>query len=215
MNSEFDLPQDVGYGLGTIAVENAAEKFEEVREQEKRRRTLRNEPEIASLRARGVSLKDERTSVRRALDRVQSEIGIPRAKRIFSGIVATLLATAGFAFAYMALAPFALGRMTVVYAAGIGVVLGYWTERLLDAFHWRPVMLAVILTGFVTGFAGLLVLAHIRGEILILELRRVLASMDEDSLQDALAAARRLREPDRSCRYSLACSRFRWTLRQG
>jgi hypothetical protein len=194
MNSEFDMSQGVSYSLGTIAVENATDGFDEVCSHERRRRTLRNEAEIPSLRARGAILEAERTSVGRTLDGLPREARVPTVKRIFSWILFSLFAIAGFAFAFMALAPFALGRMTVVYAAAIGVVAGYYTERFLEAFHWRPVILMVIAIGFVAGLAGLVVLAHVRGEILILNLRQALASTDPDSLKDTLAATARFYE---------------------
>ena len=190
MKPEFDLSH-IGYGLGTDAVERAAERFAQVCAYEKRRREHLNDAEIAPLRARGAILAEERTAMRRDLDRLPRESGISLSHRIFYWTIALVFVLSGFAFGYLSLAPFGFGPVTWLCAAALGVVAAFWTDRVLDTWSGRPAMLALTSVGFVSGLACLLVLAHIRGDILMLDLQRSVAGADADALQATVAEATR------------------------
>jgi hypothetical protein len=190
MKTEFDLSH-IGYGLGTVAVERAAERFAQVCAYEKRRREHVNGAEIAPLQARGTILTEERTAVREEIGRLPRAIGTSLSQRIFYWAIALVLALSGFAFGYLSLVPFGFGPVTWLCALALGVVAAFWTDRVLDIWNCRAVMLAVTSVGFVSGLACLLVLAHIRGDILILDLKRSVASADADALRTTIADAAR------------------------
>ena len=184
----------VSYETGTEAVERVTGLFEGFCTQETRNRELQNEAELVPLEARGSILTAERTKVQQERDRLPPEGRPPLVRRIFSWFLTALFSLAGFAFAYMALAPFALGPIVTLFAAAIGVIAGFWTDHVLNLWHDRLALRVITAIGFATGLGGLVILAHVRGDILILGLRQAFAAMDPNAVQATLAEAVRFYE---------------------
>ena len=172
---EFD-PSAVAFELGDAAVNRAVENLERVCGVEKRRRELLNAPEIKSLGAELALRTEERDELTDQIRRTPRPNPLPQRSRLWYVAIAVVLGVAGFAFAHMALAPFGLGWETWLYSLAVATAFAVATDEVLEQFGCEKLVTGAAAVSFVAALGGLLMMALVRGDILLLYLKNTLSA---------------------------------------
>jgi len=195
----FD-PAAVAFDLGDAAVNQAIDRLEQVRDLEKSRRRDVNAAEIASLNAELVLRTGQRDEVREAIRRTPKPDASMRLSRVWYVVVAAVLGAAGFAFAHLALAPFGIKWEVWPMALALAVVCAYATDEALERCTCERLVTAAAVVSFAMSLSGLLVMAVVRGDLLMLFLRNAMAgtggltaAATDGAVRFYLAAAWKLR----------------------
>jgi hypothetical protein len=172
---EFN-PSAVAFDLGDAAVNQSVDRLEEIRNHEKQRLEQVNAAEIISLNAELALRTEERDALREDICRMPKPDPMPRRSRIWYVSVALVLGAAGFSFAHLALAPFGLGWQVWPYSVALAVVCAYATDETLEKCNCRALVVITAVTSLLTGLAGLLLMAVVRGDVLALYLKTAMSS---------------------------------------
>ncbi len=172
---EFD-PSAVAFELGDTAVNRAVDDLERVCDVEKRRREQVNAPEITRLSAELALRTEERDALLAEIRRTPRPSPLPQPSRLWYVAIALMLGIAGFSFAHLALAPFGLGWETWLYSLAVASVCAVATDEVLEQFGWEKLVTGVAAVSFVAGLGGLVIMALVRGDILLLYLKNAMAA---------------------------------------
>ena len=172
---EFD-PSAVALELGDAAVNRAVDNLERVCGVEKRRRELLNAPDIKSLGAELALRTEERDELTDQIRRTPRPAPLPRQSRLWYVMVALVLGVAGFSFAHLALAPFGLGWETWLYSLAVATVCAVATDEVLEQCGREKLVTGAATVSFMAGLGGLLMMALVRGDILLLYLKNTLSA---------------------------------------
>ena len=178
------------------AYQLAQQSFEDLRERAaelvawgKVRRENLNRAEVASLRARYSACLDRRTELKEVL-RLAPGGDLTRTGRKwwYYGGIAVVLIAAGVFFAHLTLAPFGLGWEAWAFSGGLGLVGAFWTDMTLEKVSSQKLIRVICILALASSLAGLIVMAALRGDILALYLRNVLAADSTGAEQSAAGA---------------------------
>jgi hypothetical protein len=172
---EFD-PSAVAFELGDAAVNRAVENLECVCGVEKRRRELLNAPDIKSLGAELALRTEEHDELTDQIRRTPRRSLLPQRSRLWYVMIALMLGIAGFSFAHLALTPFGLGWETCLYSLAVATVCAVATDEVLEQCGWEKLVTGAAAVSFVAGLGGLLIMAFVRGDILLLYLKNTLSA---------------------------------------
>lgn len=169
-NPALDLELDAAQ-FGNQGVENLAHHAEQICAYEQKRIELTNQGSIASLLEEHRHLVAEDTRMK-ALLRDEPPLGdrlrlLRRA--IFCWVLTLLLAGSGFALTLITLAPYRLGSKTWLYAIGVSVLTPFLIDEVLS--HWHALVKVLTPVAALSGLAGVMLFAAIRGDLLGQELR--------------------------------------------
>jgi hypothetical protein len=185
MNSEFCVQN--AFDLGSAAANRSVDSGDSIMSFEKLRRQLTNEPEIIASKALLRTLVDERDDLRSLLRTIIPSVLKTRFRRLYFIIVAAILMLGGLAFTHLAFEPFGLGWQSWIYAVALSFVCAAPADVVLERYGNPRVVAIAASIGFITGVCGLLILAHLRGDVLALYLRTALseASSNPGPIADA------------------------------
>jgi hypothetical protein len=172
---EFD-PSAVAFELGDTAVNRAVDDLERVCAVEKRRREQVNAPEITGLSAELALRTEQRDELQAEIRRTPRQGPLPQRSRLWYVAIALMLGVAGFSFAHLALAPFGLGWETWLYSLAVASVCAVATDEVLEQCGWEKLVTGTAAVSFVAGLGGLLMMALVRGDILLLYLKNTMAA---------------------------------------
>jgi len=179
LRRQFD-PAAVAFDLGDAAVNQAIDRLERVRDLEKNRRQDINTAEITSLSAELALRTEQRDELRDAIKRTPKPDAACRGSRTWYVVIAAILGLAGFAFAHLALTPFGIRWEVWPIAVALSVVCAYATDEALERCACERLVIAAALLSFVASLSGLLIMALVRGDLLILFLRNTVSSATLD-----------------------------------
>jgi hypothetical protein len=178
MNSKTD-PEEVGERLGTAGVETMLEKLEAYCTQEVQRIELTNDPRVVALQAESLLLLKEEETLENEIRNAPPPIA-PRnriRRKVYAWGIVSLLALSGFIFSVVALDPFRLGWKGYLYCVGIAVVTPFLIHTVLERFNSARLIKSVVASGAVAAIASLVLVAVIRGDVLVQELGTVKAAV--------------------------------------
>jgi hypothetical protein len=176
MNSKID-PEEVGEQLGMAGVGSMLEKIEAYCSQEVQRIELMNEPKIVALQAESTLLLQEEETLEHQIRNTPAPAAARNrpSRRVYTWGVVILLALSGFIFSVVAFDPFRLGWKSYLYCLGIAVVTPFLIHAVLERFNSARLIKSVVASGAVAAIASLVLLAVIRGDVLVQELGTVKA----------------------------------------
>jgi hypothetical protein len=182
-----------------LAEELGGEAFDQAKAQadllitwEKSKLEKRNRAEITAIKLRGNQLVERREELKEILRHAPVDDSARlRGRRSYYWTVAFLLFAASIFFAHLSLAPFGLGREAWALALGIGVITAVWTDRVLETVDSKTWIKLISIAALLLSITGILILAHVRGEILALYLANSLSADNAIGVSDSpvLAAA--------------------------
>jgi len=97
-------------------------------------------------------------------------------------LVAVILCFAGFSFAHLALEPFNFGWVAWSYAVALAIVGAVSTELVLEKYGNKHVVGILCVTALVASLSGIVILAILRGDILILFLKTAVSGANGDAI---------------------------------
>lgn len=164
--------ESLGYQVGSEAINHAIQYGEKVLDEEKRRIEAQNEPEILAGRAELCLLQKSEKELA-LIAGFGGPRGSSRTRRrncFYHGAVALVLIVAGFFFLVLSFTPYRLGCTAYLYCLGIALITPFAMEKFLEYCGgltlFRVLACAAVLTSLTAG----LVLAAVRGNILIRQL---------------------------------------------
>jgi len=163
---------DLGRELGHEGVERLVGQAEEVCAHERRRIELTNESRVIGLRLE-LTLwadEDERLTERLRLATPPGDRRSHRVKVWLAGGVAAALTLAGFFLSVLAFDPFRLGWKSYLYCIGIAIVCPFCVGKCLEEWDRRKLLKGVATVACVAAIASLILLAIIRGKLLVQDL---------------------------------------------
>jgi len=186
MDPELD-GADIGRQLGADGVDGIVSKVEQYCAHEERRITLKNHPNIVSLKAEFSLLLEEERGLE---DRLRSapppgDLRRHRRKAIYAWAVTIILTVSGFLFALLAFDPFRLGWKSYLYCLGIAVVVPFLVERLLEGCRLEKLIKALTVIAATAGIASLMLLAVIRADLLTEQVQSAPAVVMDDAQPEA------------------------------
>jgi hypothetical protein len=186
MNPDLDAI-DIGRQLGTDGVDSIVSKVEQYCAHEERRITLKNHPNIVSLRAEFSLLLEEEHGLE---DRLESapppgDLRRHRHKVLYAWAVTIILTVSGFLFALLSFDPFRLGWKSYLYCLGIAVVVPFLVERLLEGCRLEKLIKALTAIAAIAGIASLMMLAVIRADLLTQQVQSAPAVVMDDAQPEA------------------------------
>jgi hypothetical protein len=171
--------ESVAGKLGGDAFDQAKAEADLLVAWEKKRLETRNLSEIAALNARGSQLVERRDELKEIVRHAPpDEAAHLYRQRFYYWTVAFLLFAASVFFAHLSLAPFGLGWEAWVLALGFGIVTAVWTDRVLQTLESKAWIKAACIGALILSVTGILILAHVRGEILALYLASAVSGAD-------------------------------------
>jgi hypothetical protein len=187
LRREFD-PSTVAVELGDAAVNQAIDRLERVCAHEKMRREHINRAEITGLSAELALRNEERDELKAQIRTTPRPDLMPRRSRVWYVAVALVLAVAGFSFAHLALTPFGLGWQVWPYSVAIAVVCAYATDETLEKCGCRQLVVMASVVSLIASLAGLLIMALVRGDVLVLYLKNAMSAGSADGVAATSAA---------------------------
>jgi hypothetical protein len=168
MEREFN-PEEIGEELGLEGVGQVVRNVEAYCTHEVRRITLTNEAAILGLKAEGTMLLKEEASLKDRLRHAPPprDVETRERKAAYYWAVTAILALAGFIFSLIAFDPYRLGWKSYVYCLGIAVVTPFFVEKVLERWDREYLFKVLTATGCVAALVGLILLAVIRGDLLL------------------------------------------------
>jgi hypothetical protein len=194
MTNEFDPllnPGGIGHQLGREAVEHIESIVEGYCECERQRIEHTNASRILALRAEMAALVEREQELRTVLCNAPILEPTPKPKRdprrAYHWSVAVVLSVAGFIFSVIAFEPVGLGWKSYVYCLGIAVVTPFIVDKLLERYASERLIKALITVCFVAALASLVLLAIIRGDLLMHQIQDVVPAVAFDDGTENLA----------------------------
>lgn len=184
MREAFDTfdTGDVAYHLGRTVMDQGIRMVFQIFAEERRRRELINQAEIVQLRARVSCLLEERKQVQEFVENTHpGDLVSLRRRRLAYLCAAGILGVAGVALARLTLKPFGLGWETWGLCFAIGIVCPFAIHMMLDNLDRKKLIQAMCITAFLTGLAGVVIMAVLRGDLLLLYLRTQLSTGPSDN----------------------------------
>ncbi len=176
-----------GSEFGAEGVDELVGRAEAVATWERQRIELSNESPLVAKRAEYVEALEEERELKTRLARLSpvSDSKTRRRRIAMHWIVATVLIISGFLLALLTLEPYRLGLKGAVYCIGIALTVPVLVEMVLDSFAsdtFRKVVMAVACLG---GLTSMILLATIRGNLLMQQIRQnsVSATIEGDEPQ--------------------------------
>lgn len=171
MRQEYEIAE-IGRQLGTDAVEHAAHCAEQYCLRERTRLELTNEAKINALHVEGAAVTRAVRDIEERL-RLAPCPGETRSRKrrvLYYWTTGILLAIAGFGFALVALAPFRLGSIGILYCVGIALVTPFATEAFLELWNRAHFVKTAAAAVFAAAIVGGTLLGSIRGQLLAREI---------------------------------------------
>ncbi len=164
--------------LGNDGVDHLITDAERICTHEQQRIALTNEPSIVRLQAEASVLVCEQESIAEILEKAPPAGDLRRLRRraIYCWIVAVLLAVSGFFGTLMSFAPFRLGWVSWLIAAGMAVLTPLLVDHLLESPGMHRVLTALTAVTAAASLASLMLLALVRGDLLGEQMRESEAS---------------------------------------
>jgi hypothetical protein len=190
MDPEWNA-DNIGQTLGLESVGSVVSKVEEYCAYEEKRIVLKNQPAILSLRAEIGILQDEERNLEERLSQAQppSDLRSRRRQLAYYWTVAIVLVVAAFVFSIVAFEPYRLGWKSYLYCLGIAIVTPYLVEEVIE--RWiRTGLVKTLATAAVTAaLLSLILLAVIRGDLLVRQVDSSNAVVLSDEMDAAPAAS--------------------------
>jgi hypothetical protein len=177
MNMGIDA-ELVARQLGNDGVDHLVTDAERICGHEEKRIALMNEPFIVRLQAEGSIVMSEAQRIAAILEKAPPAGNLRRlrCRAIFYWLVAILLAVSGFFGTLLSLAPFRLGWMGWLIAAGMAVLTPFLVDYLLERPRMERVLTALTAVAATASLATVMLLALVRGELLGEQMRQSEAS---------------------------------------
>jgi hypothetical protein len=197
-DQEFNV-SSIAAELGNTALQQVIQHAERACQHEKQKCALINESRITQSKARLKVLSDEREDLRATLRRTVQPPEDTKHRRGYYMTVAALLCLAGFSFVHLALSPFHLTWQVWPYSLALAIVGALLTDLVLEKYGSRHVVGIICVAALLASLTGLVLLATLRGDILILYLKSALSASNGDAIspEDAVtfyqSAASKLR----------------------
>src|SRR5579871_1814659 len=130
-------PETIAEQLGAGGVDNLVTNAERICGFEEQRIVLTNQSRLASLQVEGSSLLAEESRIEALLASAPPEGSSLRLrlKAIYFWVVTTVLTLSSLALTLCTFAPFRLGRVALIFAAGVAVVNPFLVEIALESRH--------------------------------------------------------------------------------
>lgn len=175
-------PEGVGHQLGYEGVEHIVSNVDGFCECERQRIELLNSPRILALRAEMASLMEREQELKERLREAPVHTPVPKSehKTTYYWFVAALLTVAGFIFSVIAFEPFGFGWKSYVYCLGIAVVTPFCVDKLLETWASERLIKSLITICFVSALTSLILLAIIRGDLLMHQIQDVTPAVTFD-----------------------------------
>ena len=185
MANEFDAEptlEGVGHQLGYEGVEHIVSNVDGFCESERQRIELLNAPRILALRAEMASLMEREQELKERLREAPVRTPVPKSehKTTYYWFVAALLTVAGFIFSVIAFEPFEFGWKSYVYCLGIAVITPFCVDKLLETWASERLIKSLITICFVSALTSLVLLAIIRGDLLMHQIQDVTPAVTFD-----------------------------------
>ncbi len=184
-------PEEIGRQLGTESTSATLEKVTTYCDLEVQKIELQNQPRIAALRHEGSLLLQEEQELTRKLQDAPSPCD-QRSRRwraAYYWSVTALLWAAGFFLLIYTFAPFRMGSIGILYCLGASAAVPF----LFDFAFQDPVrqkwLQSLATIALVVGLASLMLLALIRGDLLVQELQSSGPAVIIDDPQSSTAAS--------------------------
>lgn len=175
----------VGEELGLGGVERMTELAGNFADCESRRIEVVCQPEIAERQGRLFFLQERMKELKERLHQAlpPGDAKTRRRRCIYYIVVAAILTLSGFFFALLAFDPFQFGWKSYVYCIAVSVVTPFAVDKCLDLWSNEKLMRGLAATALLAAIASLVLLALIRGEILLQHIQAmdstVLSGLDE------------------------------------
>jgi hypothetical protein len=165
-------PDAIGQQLGAGGVDNLVAHAGRICGYEEQRIALKNQGAIASLQMDFHDLEQgERNIEHRLLSAPPSSTSLRfRLKAVYYWAVTAALTAGGLALTLVTLAPFRLGRVAWVFAAGVAIVTPFLVENALEC--QKRVLKSMNAAAALAALASLMLLAHVRANVLDEQLRK-------------------------------------------
>jgi hypothetical protein len=158
---------------------------------EKKRIETQNRSEITALKARGTQLVERRVDLQAEIRQLGPIAGParPRGGRVYYWLAVAVLFTASVFFAHLSLAPFGLGWEAWALAVGMGIITAILTDLVLEKTASKVLIWVFSIGALAASITGIIILAHVRGDILALYLKNALSMGDGAGATNSAAAA--------------------------
>ena len=160
----------IGTQVAAEAVDHVVKRAEEYCESEKQRIELANGPMIFARRAEMSLLvereRDLKERARRALP-AGDDLHSRRRRSRYYWAVTVFLGVAAFFFSLLAFDPFRLGWKSYLYCVGIAVVSPFCVDKFLETWGNAKLVKVLATVACVAALTSLVMLAVIRGDVLI------------------------------------------------
>lgn len=170
--------ESVAEQVGGQGVEKLVTDAERICTYEARRIALVNESAIIRLKAEGaIQLSEERRIADRL--RLAPPSGDRRRlfwRRLYYWAVVVILAVTGFFSTLLSFAPFQLGWMSWLVSLGMAVLTPFLVDKLLEYLGMERILKVLTGVAAVASLASLMLLAHIRGDLLAQQIRESASS---------------------------------------
>ncbi|MGB6688542.1 MAG: VWA domain-containing protein [Terracidiphilus sp.] len=165
-------PEAIGQQLGAGGVDNLVANAGRICGYEEQRIALKNQGPIASLQIEFHDAEQEESHIEhRLLSAPPSSISLRfRLKAVYYWAVAAALTAGGLALTLFTFAPFRLGRIACVFAAGVAIVTPFLVENALECQN--RLLKALNAAAALAALASLMLLAHVRANVLDEQLRQ-------------------------------------------
>ena len=164
----------IGSQVGAEAIDSAEERAVQYCAHEQDRIALENEPKLVALRAEAKLLMDKAEKIAERI-RNAPPPGNARSRRrkvVFYGCVAGVLVLSGFYFTRLTFEPFRLGLVGWIVPFGVALVLPLLLHWSLKNWNSEWLLPKLVMTASIAAFAGVAILAKIRGDLLKHEMQQ-------------------------------------------
>ena len=182
--------EDNGETLGRESVDGVIAKMERYCECERHNIELRNQGPVAMLRAELSLLFTRKQDLEQKL-REAPPVGDLRGRRRRARCywaVAALLTVAGLYFTALTFDPFRLGNKAYVYCLGIAVTVAFLGDLFLVTWGKEKLVKTIVSAAFAATLSSLVLLAVIRGDLLMQQVKSDTATVTIDGYDPAPAS---------------------------
>ena len=168
-------PEELGHKVASEAIEHIVKRAEDYCECERQRLEATNQPEITA-RLAELSLLHDREQELKEQARLAPPAGDLRSRRcqgVYFWAITLFLTVAGFFFSVLALEPYQLGWKSYLYCLGIAVVSPFCVEQFLQSWGNQKLIRILSAIAAVAALASLMLLALIRGDLLVEQFKDV------------------------------------------
>lgn len=182
--------QEIGSQLGEDAVNRVVANVEQYCAYQVRHIELENRAPIAMLKAEYNLLGKQASTIEHRLRDAPppGDLRRYRHKRVFAWVVTGLLTVTAFFLAQLALAPFRLGWQSYLFCIGIATVIPFLMEELFEDGKLEAFVTPLRVISLLAGLASVMLLAHVRGNLLKQQVETPPAVVIEDTQPEQPAA---------------------------